>query len=111
MIARALPSCLTVGNLLLGIVSILLAFQDSWEYAAIMVIFGMILDGLDGRVARMLNTQSEFGKRVGLIIGCYFIWRGSCSHHVCIFISTYGDGRLVGDSHIPHLRSFEVGTL
>jgi CDP-diacylglycerol--serine O-phosphatidyltransferase len=64
MIARALPSCLTVGNLLLGIVSILLAFQDSWEYAAIMVIFGMILDGLDGRVARMLNTQSEFGKEL-----------------------------------------------
>lgn len=64
MIARALPSCLTVGNLFLGIVSIILAFQHSWEYAAIMVIFGMILDGLDGRVARMLNTQSEFGKEL-----------------------------------------------
>jgi CDP-diacylglycerol--serine O-phosphatidyltransferase len=64
MFARALPSCFTVGNLFLGIVSIILAIQDSWQYAAIMVIIGMLLDGLDGRVARMLNTQSEFGKEL-----------------------------------------------
>lgn len=64
MFARALPSCLTVGNLFLGIMSIILAFQQHWQYAAIMVIIGMLLDGLDGRVARMLNTQSEFGKEL-----------------------------------------------
>lgn len=64
MFAKALPSCFTVGNLFLGIMSILLAFQQQWQYAAIMVIIGMLLDGLDGRVARMLNTQSEFGKEL-----------------------------------------------
>lgn len=64
MFARALPSCFTVGNLFLGIMSIILAFQQQWQYAAIMVIIGMLLDGLDGRVARMLNTQSEFGKEL-----------------------------------------------
>jgi CDP-diacylglycerol---serine O-phosphatidyltransferase len=64
MFARALPSFFTVGNLFLGIISIILAIQDSWQYAAIMVIIGMLLDGLDGRVARMLNTQSEFGKEL-----------------------------------------------
>lgn len=64
MFARALPSCFTVGNLFLGIMSIILAYQQQWQYAAIMVIIGMLLDGLDGRVARMLNTQSEFGKEL-----------------------------------------------
>ncbi|MBD1372396.1 CDP-diacylglycerol--serine O-phosphatidyltransferase [Hazenella sp. IB182357] len=64
MFARALPSCFTVGNLFLGIMSIILAVQNEWKYAAIMVIIGMLLDGLDGRVARMLNTQSEFGKEL-----------------------------------------------
>jgi len=64
MFAKALPSCFTVGNLFLGIMSIILAFQQQWQYAAIMVIIGMLLDGLDGRVARMLNTQSEFGKEL-----------------------------------------------
>lgn len=64
MFARALPSCFTVGNLFLGIIAIILAIHQSWQYAAIMVIIGMLLDGLDGRVARMLNTQSEFGKEL-----------------------------------------------
>lgn len=64
MFARALPSFFTIGNLFLGIISIILAIQGEWQYAAIMVIIGMFLDGLDGRVARMLNTQSEFGKEL-----------------------------------------------
>ncbi|MCS1352505.1 CDP-diacylglycerol--serine O-phosphatidyltransferase [Mechercharimyces sp. CAU 1602] len=64
MMARALPSILTVGNLFLGIMAMILAFHGEWRYGAIMVIIGMFLDGLDGRVARLLNTQSEFGKEL-----------------------------------------------
>lgn len=66
MLLKALPNMLTVGNLFLGIVAIILAFQgiDYVSYAAITVIVGMLLDGLDGRVARMLNAQSEFGKEL-----------------------------------------------
>ncbi|OYD06565.1 CDP-diacylglycerol--serine O-phosphatidyltransferase [Paludifilum halophilum] len=64
MLARALPSIFTVGNLFLGIVAMILAVQGEWKYGAIMVIIGMLLDGLDGRVARMLNAQSEFGKEL-----------------------------------------------
>lgn len=33
-------------------------------YAAIMIIIGMLLDGLDGRVARLLKAQSDFGKEL-----------------------------------------------
>jgi CDP-diacylglycerol---serine O-phosphatidyltransferase len=64
MIARALPSMFTLGNLFLGIISIILAFQGRQTYAALVVIIGMLLDGLDGRVARMLNAQSDFGKEL-----------------------------------------------
>jgi CDP-diacylglycerol--serine O-phosphatidyltransferase len=64
MISKSLPSVFTVGNLFLGIISIILAFQGETQYAAITVIIGMLLDGLDGRVARMLNAQSEFGKEL-----------------------------------------------
>lgn len=64
MFAKVLPNLFTVGNLFLGIMAILLAMNSHWEYAAITVIIGMLLDGLDGRVARMLNTQSEFGKEL-----------------------------------------------
>ncbi|UFJ40626.1 CDP-diacylglycerol--serine O-phosphatidyltransferase [Brevibacillus humidisoli] len=66
MFVKALPNMLTIGNLFLGIVAIILAFQgDAYvDYAAITVIVGMLLDGLDGRVARMLNAQSDFGKEL-----------------------------------------------
>ncbi|MGI6128267.1 MAG: CDP-diacylglycerol--serine O-phosphatidyltransferase [Planifilum sp.] len=64
MFAKTLPSMFTVGNLFLGIIAIILSVHGEWQYAAIMVIIGMLLDGLDGRVARMLNTQSEFGKEL-----------------------------------------------
>jgi CDP-diacylglycerol--serine O-phosphatidyltransferase len=66
MFVKSLPNMLTVSNLFLGIVAIILAFQgDNYvDYAAITVIIGMLMDGLDGRVARMLNAQSEFGKEL-----------------------------------------------
>jgi len=54
----------TVGNLFLGIISIILVFNGNPDLAAIFVIVAMLLDGLDGRVARAMNAQSEFGKEL-----------------------------------------------
>lgn len=54
----------TIANLSLGIISIILVFNNNIDWAAIMVIFAMLTDGLDGRVARALNVQSEFGKEL-----------------------------------------------
>lgn len=71
MITKSIPSLFTVGNLFLGIFAIILAIQGVvgeetryLDYAAILVIVGMLLDGLDGRMARMLNAASEFGKEL-----------------------------------------------
>jgi CDP-diacylglycerol--serine O-phosphatidyltransferase len=64
MLTKSLPNVFTVGNLFLGIISIILVFNENPELAAIMVIVAMLLDGLDGRVARALNAQSEFGKEL-----------------------------------------------
>ncbi|MDF2682328.1 MAG: pssA [Brevibacillus sp.] len=66
MFVKSLPNILTVSNLFLGVLAIILAFRgdEFVDYAAITVIIGMLADGLDGRVARMLNAQSEFGKEL-----------------------------------------------
>lgn len=71
MFIKSIPSMFTVGNLFLGIMAIILAVQGAVDqhstflsYAAILVIIGMLLDGLDGRMARMLNAASEFGKEL-----------------------------------------------
>jgi len=64
MIIKSIPSLLTAGNLFLGVISIILVFNERPGLAAIMVIIAMLLDGVDGRVARALNAQSEFGKEL-----------------------------------------------
>lgn len=64
MIAKSIPSLFTVGNLFLGVLAIILAFNDRAEGAALLVIIAMLLDGVDGRVARALNAQTEFGKEL-----------------------------------------------
>ncbi|MUT68158.1 CDP-diacylglycerol--serine O-phosphatidyltransferase [Paenibacillus sp. NEAU-GSW1] len=64
MITKSIPSLLTVGNLFLGIVAIIFVFNDKPDNAAMMVIIAMLLDGVDGRVARALNVTSEFGKEL-----------------------------------------------
>lgn len=64
MFTKSLPNVFTIGNLFLGVLSIILAFNDRADGAALLVIIAMLLDGLDGRVARALNVQSEFGKEL-----------------------------------------------
>lgn len=64
MLTKSIPSLFTVGNLFLGVLSIILAFSGEHGIAAVLVIVAMLLDGLDGRVARALNAQSEFGKEL-----------------------------------------------
>lgn len=64
MVARSIPNLFTIGNLFLGILAILWAFQDRASEAVLLVFLAMLLDGLDGRVARALNAQSEFGKEL-----------------------------------------------
>lgn len=56
-----LPNLLTTGALFAGFYAIVAAMNGKFELASIAVFIAMVLDGLDGRVARMTNTQSDFG--------------------------------------------------
>ncbi|MCK5872037.1 MAG: CDP-diacylglycerol--serine O-phosphatidyltransferase [Methylococcales bacterium] len=56
-----LPNLFTTGAMFSGFYAITSAINERFEIAAIAIFVAMILDGLDGRVARMTNTQSEFG--------------------------------------------------
>ncbi len=56
-----LPNLFTSAALFSGFYAVIAAMDGSFEKAAIAIFVSMVLDGLDGRVARMTNTQSEFG--------------------------------------------------
>ncbi|WP_138496065.1 CDP-diacylglycerol--serine O-phosphatidyltransferase [Paenibacillus pinistramenti] len=64
MITKSIPNMFTLGNLFLGMIAIMLTQSGKFSLAAIMVIVAMLLDGLDGRAARALGCQSEFGKEL-----------------------------------------------
>lgn len=56
-----LPNLVTVGNLFAGFLSIVYASSDRLWQAAVAIGIAIILDGLDGRVARRFNATSRFG--------------------------------------------------
>lgn len=56
-----LPNLLTTGGLFSGFFAVVSSMNGRFEAAAVAIFIAMIFDGLDGRVARMTNTQSEFG--------------------------------------------------
>jgi len=56
-----LPNLFTTGVLFSGFFAVVSAINGDFVTAAIAVYVAMVLDGLDGRVARLTNTQSEFG--------------------------------------------------
>ncbi len=56
-----LPNLITMGNIFCGFYAIVAVLKGSYEYAAIAILVSGILDGLDGWVARMTNSESRFG--------------------------------------------------
>lgn len=56
-----LPNLFTSAALFAGFYAIVQAMNAKYELAAIAIFIAMVMDGLDGRVARMTNTQSAFG--------------------------------------------------
>lgn len=75
--AYALPTLFTAGNIFLGYIAILRAFRgamlaakgdlsaaDQFSSAAIAIGAAVFVDGLDGRIARMTNTVSDFGREM-----------------------------------------------
>jgi len=56
-----IPSLFTTGNLICGFFSVISTFNGHYLQAAIFVILAHLLDGLDGYVARLTKTTSQFG--------------------------------------------------
>ena len=56
-----LPNLFTTAALFAGFYAMVAGMQGNFEAAAVAILIAMVLDGADGRIARMTNTQSAFG--------------------------------------------------
>ena len=57
-----LPSLFTVGNLFCGYYSLIATLKEEYAPAALAIGIAMVADGLDGRIARLTNSESAFGE-------------------------------------------------
>ncbi|MCE4553291.1 CDP-diacylglycerol--serine O-phosphatidyltransferase [Pelomonas cellulosilytica] len=60
----ALPNAITLGALFSAFYAIVMAMNGRFEVACVAIFAAAVLDSLDGRVARMTNTQSAFGEQM-----------------------------------------------
>ncbi|MCK5620858.1 MAG: phosphatidylcholine/phosphatidylserine synthase [Alphaproteobacteria bacterium] len=60
-ISKLIPNMITVGATCAGLTGVRFAIDEKWEFAVVAIIVAGVLDALDGRMARLLNSASDFG--------------------------------------------------
>lgn len=60
--AYLLPSLFTLGNIFLGFYALVRGFRGDFPQAALLIFVAGVIDALDGRIARLTHTESDFGK-------------------------------------------------
>lgn len=75
-IAKLIPNILTLTGLVIGVSSIRFALDSKWEMSVYCILIATVIDGLDGKVARILNATSHFGAELDSL--CDFINFGFC---------------------------------
>lgn len=63
-IAKLFPNFITLLGLCSGLTSIKFTFHEQWEFAVIFIVIAAIIDGMDGRIARILKSTSDFGAQL-----------------------------------------------
>lgn len=60
--AYLVPSLFTIGNIVLGFYSVVVGLRGEYQFAVLLIFAAAFIDGLDGRLARVTNTASDFGR-------------------------------------------------
>ncbi len=66
--AYILPSLFTIANLFFGFSSILFAESGKYQIACILIFVAAVMDMLDGRIARLTGTESQFGAELDSLV-------------------------------------------
>lgn len=111
MYEAAIPNLFTLGNLYSGFLSIGYASLGYYKSAAILVLIGMMLDSLDGRVARLLRVDSQMGKELDSLADVVtFGAKTSCFNVLHIFLKLRNH-RIIHSGIIPSFRSISFSTI
>ena len=67
-INRMIPNVLTLLALAAGLSALRFSLQERWEHSVLAILVAAVLDGLDGRIARILKGASRFGAELELAV-------------------------------------------
>ena len=67
-IRRLVPNLITFISLTFGLLAIKFAIDQKWEIAVMLIVFSSFLDNLDGKLARLLKTNSNFGVELDSLV-------------------------------------------
>ncbi len=73
-----LPNLFTTASLFAGFYAIIQATKGNFDISAAAIFIAAIMDSLDGRVARMTNTVSDFGKEYDSLSDVISFWFSTC---------------------------------
>ncbi|GAB6151840.1 CDP-diacylglycerol--serine O-phosphatidyltransferase [Desulfosporosinus burensis] len=62
--ARMIPNIFTLANLLFGFLALIWVIEGDYTLASAMILLSVLMDSLDGKVARRLSVSSDFGKEL-----------------------------------------------
>jgi len=105
---KQIPNIFTLGNLYCGFLSIGYAANGQFKNAAVLILIGMMLDSMDGRLARMLKAESPLGKELDSLADivtfgvapCFLVYYTTFHHHgflglaICGLFPLFGAYRL-----------------
>lgn len=63
-IKMIIPNIVTLSNLLFGVLSLTYTMNQQYQTAAVLILIAVFLDGMDGKIARRLDVESNFGKEL-----------------------------------------------
>jgi len=63
-LSRLVPNALTLFGLCAGLTAVRLALLERWELAIAAIVLAMVMDALDGKIARLMGVTSEFGAQL-----------------------------------------------
>lgn len=93
MIKRNIPNFITLSNLLFGFLSVGSAMLGDFQNASLFILIGMMLDSMDGWIARKLDVESAFGKELDSLAD---IVTFGIAPAILIFSTTFANMGMIG---------------
>ncbi len=103
-----IPNSFTAANLMCGFTAIILADDNSYRLAALAILLGAVFDALDGLVARLVGTSSEFGVELDSLadVVTFGVAPGFLIYHT--YLVEYGIIGIIISALIPIFGAFRL---